>query len=435
MKLWKMFAGAATMALVAAAPVEMAWASNGTAMAAAATSQAQQPQTRPVLLISVDGLSPDSLFEADRLGLKIPTLRRLMREGAMARRVINVNPTVTNPNHTTMVTGVSPRTHGVFNNRPFVASAKLPAGYRDYAAIQTPTLWSAAKEAGLGTASLYWPVTRDAPHIDANILDGSAYDDDKITRDAISIMERDKPELMTVHYVSYDSAQHRHGPNTADAHAVLEHVDANVGRLIDAHAQHYQSPIVVLVSDHGFHQVRHRVHLNSAFVDAGLITLDDQADNGIGDWRAFAWYVGGMAMVVLKDPTNDAMRREVDSFLAGLAARDDAGIARIYTASELKGRGLSQQAQYVIALKTGYHMGNNMRGPLRVDFTGGAHGAFTDAKLRPDMHAALIIAGDGVAAGQDLGVVDLRQVAPTVAGFLGVELPDAEAAPLQVVTD
>ncbi|HET6537772.1 MAG TPA: ectonucleotide pyrophosphatase/phosphodiesterase [Sphingopyxis sp.] len=391
----------------------------------------QERQARPVLLVSIDGLSPDSLFRADELGLKIPTLRALMAEGAAAKRMINVNPTVTNPNHISMITGTSPAVHGVFNNRPFIPAAKLPAGYRDYQHIKVPTLWSAAKAAGLRTASLFWPVTQNSgAAIDHNVITGSSTDDAAITRDAIAIMERAKPELMTVHYVSHDAAQHKHGPWTPEAFASLERIDAELGQLIAAHKRLYNDPIMAVASDHGFFQIRNRVHLNSAFVEAGLIRLDENAENGVSDWRAFAWYVGGMAMIVLKDPANVQLRAEVDAFLAKLAKRPDAAIDRIYTREELQGRGLSDQAQYVIALKEGHHMGTDMTGLLLRPYQGGAHGAFTASDTRTEMHAAFIIAGKGIASGQDLGTIDIRQIAPTLAQYLAISLPTAQLKPI-----
>src|SRR5277367_4349834 len=60
----------------------------------------------PVLMISVDGMKPEYALDADAHGLKIPFLRSLMRDGAYARGVIGVWPTVTYPNHTTLLTGV-----------------------------------------------------------------------------------------------------------------------------------------------------------------------------------------------------------------------------------------------------------------------------------------------------------------------------------------
>jgi predicted AlkP superfamily pyrophosphatase or phosphodiesterase len=60
-------------------------------------SAAPWPQAPPVLVISVDGLHPAYVTDADRHGLKIPTLRQLMQKGAYARGVVGVVPTVTYP--------------------------------------------------------------------------------------------------------------------------------------------------------------------------------------------------------------------------------------------------------------------------------------------------------------------------------------------------
>ena len=73
----------------------------------------------PLVLISLDGLKPDYVLEADKHQLKIPNLRRLLSEGAHATGVRGVLPTVTYPSHTTIVTGVSPARHGIFANKPF----------------------------------------------------------------------------------------------------------------------------------------------------------------------------------------------------------------------------------------------------------------------------------------------------------------------------
>jgi hypothetical protein len=72
-----------------------------------------------LVLISIDGMKPDYVLEADKHQLKIPNLRRLVREGTFASGVKGVLPTVTYPSHTTMVSGVSPAKHGIVANIPF----------------------------------------------------------------------------------------------------------------------------------------------------------------------------------------------------------------------------------------------------------------------------------------------------------------------------
>ena len=67
----------------------------------------------PVLLISIDGLRPADVIEADQRGLHLPNLQRFLKEGAHATAVTGVLPTVTYPSHTTLITGTSPARHGV----------------------------------------------------------------------------------------------------------------------------------------------------------------------------------------------------------------------------------------------------------------------------------------------------------------------------------
>src|SRR5690349_17425400 len=67
-----------------------------------------------VLVISIDGMRPDYVTDADKHGLKIPTLRKFFAESTYAEGVVGVLPTITYPSHTTMMTGVWPIEHGVF---------------------------------------------------------------------------------------------------------------------------------------------------------------------------------------------------------------------------------------------------------------------------------------------------------------------------------
>src|SRR5262245_24520905 len=73
-------------------------------LAATGLDTQQSPDVRHVVVISIDGLKP-STYTADGPS-KVPTLRRLAREGAFADGVIGVTPTVTYPSHTTMISGV-----------------------------------------------------------------------------------------------------------------------------------------------------------------------------------------------------------------------------------------------------------------------------------------------------------------------------------------
>ena len=119
-----------------------------------------------VLIISVDGMRPDYVTEADRHGLKIPTLRKLYAQSIFAEGVVGVIPTITYPSHTTMMTGVWPIEHGIFGNQKFTPLAEGKEQITEFSDIKVRTLWEAAHEAGYSVASIGWPVTTGSKFID-----------------------------------------------------------------------------------------------------------------------------------------------------------------------------------------------------------------------------------------------------------------------------
>ena len=156
-----------------------AWALTATFALPLLASAADRPH---VLVISVDGMRADYVTKADEHHLKIPTLRRFMKEGTYADGVRGVIPTYTYPSHTTLVTGVWPTVHGVYNNQKFdPLGENRGAVFTDYSMIKVETLWHAAKLAGYTTASVGWPVTTGSNDIDylmpANaVFEGKAAD-------------------------------------------------------------------------------------------------------------------------------------------------------------------------------------------------------------------------------------------------------------------
>src|SRR5690349_25116499 len=96
------------------------------------TSAAAQTRRTSLVMISIDGLRPDYVLQADRHGLRIPTLRALLRRGSYATGVRGVTPTVTYPSHTTLVTGVAPARHGITNNATFDPLGKNQDGWYWY---------------------------------------------------------------------------------------------------------------------------------------------------------------------------------------------------------------------------------------------------------------------------------------------------------------
>lgn len=124
---------------------------------------------RVVVVMSVDGLAG---FYFDDPKAEMPNIRALAAAGARASGMEAVTPTVTWPNHTTLVTGDFPARHGVAgNNYLDRATAKSVALIADPLfdkdqIVKVPTIYDLAKAAGMKTAAVKWPATRNAKTLD-----------------------------------------------------------------------------------------------------------------------------------------------------------------------------------------------------------------------------------------------------------------------------
>ena len=439
----------------------------------------QSALAAPVLMISIDGLKPEYVTEADARGLHIPYLRTLVRDGVYAEGVVGVWPTVTYPSHTTLLTGVSPAEHGIYNNQEFDPGRNFSGAWHWYAPqIRVPTLWQVAHNAGLRTASVGWPVSVGATDVDWLIPeywrssgpsgatnpsdrelmaalsrpdtllrqlqpmlgpymmgnDTSIEGDEVKTRYSIEMLRRQKPALMTIHLSSLDNSQHEYGPFSAEANRDLEAINGMVSRLADAALANDPSTVVVVVSDHGFVLLTHSVNLYIPFLEAGLIQPAVNSRTKaftIGSWKAQPWLGGGMAAIMLRDSNDRETEKKVSELLKKLAADEKNGIAAVLDRDQIKARGGFPDAAFLVVLKAGYITGAGTSGNLVTanPEEKGGHGFSPEF---PEMHASFFAAGAGIARHRDLGVIDMRQIAPTVAKILNLKMPSAIAIPLDV---
>lgn len=427
----------------------------------------------PVLMISIDGQRPADIIDAPTRGLKVPNLRRFLSEGEYASGVRGILPTVTYPAHTTLLTGALPAEHGIVSNTTFDPFQTNAEGWDWYATdVKLPTLWQAAHAAGMTTGNVHWPVSVGASGIDWNLpqiwRSGSADDakllaalatpgllaeleasegvyaagiDESIDADevrgrfAARLIARHHPDFMTVYLTALDHSQHVDGPDTPQAHAVLERIDAVVGRVIAAEKAAHPDATVVVVSDHGFAPVDKALNLFRAFLDAGLIRgADAGAVKGgwkVADWDAMPWPSGGSYAVVLARPGDAALRQRVTSLLDKLKADPAAGVAAVIGREAIASAGGNPQADFYINLAD-HFMALPWRGPdlplvVSPPPYKGMHGYFAQD---PRMLATFMMVGPGVPPGRNLGEIDMRSIAPTLAAILGVRLDHAMLPPL-----
>ena len=421
---------------------------------------AQEPASPLLVVISVDGLRPDYVTAAKAHGTKVPNLQRLMNSGAFAEGVTGVIPTVTYPSHTTLMTGVWPAKHGILANATFDPLQKNYQGWYWYAEdIRVPTLWEAAGAAGRTTASIQWPatvgaaITWDIPEVwragtpeDAKLLhalstpgllkeaaadigeyrggiDTSGEGDEVRGKYAVWLLEKKKPGLLILHLTALDHTEHETGVFSAESQAILERLDMVIGKVWETSERIApKRAYLAVVSDHGFVNYDQQLNFFPAFREAGLYKADDKGN--ITDWKAMPWVTGGSAAIVLKDPADQTTLESVRALLTRLQADPATGIDRVLNAEESHARGGYPNASFFVSLKPGWRTGSTLNGVVISQVKpGGTHGELPDV---PELRSAFFIAGPGIPPGKNLGLIDMRDIAPTLAKEAGLALPTAD---------
>lgn len=409
------------------------------------------PVCKPmVIVISLDGFPARALADPR---LPIPTLRRLASEGAEADAMEPVNPTVTWPNHTTMVTGVSPAIHQVLFNgalqRRADGSLTIDADVLKSNLVRSPTVYDLAHEAGLRTAQVDWVAIRGASTIDVEFAEdpdprgtvsrdlladhvvteqqlatfddsSPAWQDEIRTKAATDILARYRPNLLLIHLLSFDDTSHAYGPESQAARMAMAFLDDRVKEILDAlrKVRCSSSATVLVISDHGFASVDHSVHPNVVLRDAGVV---QRSASGAEPWQAWVVPDGGVAMVYIAHPEQRA------TLVPQLSQRfsETEGIERVYGPGEMHALGLPEEGEsdaapdLLLAARRGYMFSPGTEGEVVGRSQGGSHG-YLNADA--DMDAIFIAWGHGIRRGARLGRIRNRDVAPTIAALLGVKM-------------
>ena len=288
-----------------------------------------------VILITLDGF-PARFWHDESLPL--PNLRRLAREGAAADAMTVSNPSITWINHTTLVTGVTPRRHGVLFNGLLVRGGpdqppKIKPWVDKDRMVFAPTIYDLAYRAGLTTAEVDWvavtnPGTIHWSFAEIPTADGKVeremitagllrpeqigwfhgrdrknmtWIDATWTQAASFIFEKHRPNLLLFHLLNTDSIQHQYGPGSAAAYTALAYADHLVGDLLNVvrSSDIGQRTTVIVTSDHGFKKVAKIVYPNVLLKQAGLLTA---AGAKVARCDAVVLAEGGLAFIYVTNP-------------------------------------------------------------------------------------------------------------------------------------
>lgn len=394
-------------------------------------------QDRHVVVISLDGYPAYALRDPQT---PAPTIRRLIREGAWAPDgMTNVNPTVTWPNHTAMVTGVSPSRHGViYNGLPVRKNGKIvvEAFVPKTTLVLAPTVYDLAHNAGMKTAEVDWVAIEDAPTIDYSFFEFPkqdsiivkemiaagivtphdietfakapiTYRDEIWTQAAIHILTKHRPNLLLFHLLTTDSSQHRYGARSLGGITALAQADRQVERLIDAArtAGMLETTTFLVVSDHGFHTATKQIRPAALLKQKGITAFNIIPE-------------GGTAMIYGNVPP--------DTF------KGVEGISQVITPDQYAALGYpapsgGRMSELVLAAADGYSFSGSSDGPV-VDFIapGAGNGNHGYLATNPDMRPIFVAWGAGVKPGARLADVHTVDLAPTIARLLGLDMKDVE---------
>lgn len=218
-----------------------------------------QPRPTPVLLIGIDGFRPDYLALPEARGL-----RALAESGGFAEVMQPSYPSLTFPNHYTLVTGLHPDRHGIINNSmrdPALGSfaMHLRAAVGDGRWWGGEPIWITAQRHGLRSATLFWPGSEadvQGRYPDEWLpYDGSLGSARRVQQvlDWLARPESSRPDFMTLYFEQVDSIGHDSGPDSATLRRAVRAVDQSVTELLAGieRAGWAGRIHLLIVSDHG----------------------------------------------------------------------------------------------------------------------------------------------------------------------------------------
>jgi predicted AlkP superfamily pyrophosphatase or phosphodiesterase len=421
---------------------------------------------RIVVLISVDGLAH---YYFDDPECEMPTIRALAKEGARAKMMRASMPSVTWPNHTTLVTGAHPAKHGVIGNNYFSRAKNevvplIPDPYFNKEEIvKAPTIYDVAKQAGLKTAGVIWPASRGAKTLDWQVPDcfsnslwqahgtpsllaelkqagipyekqeewcknGKGEDRDRMYVQIFNhIVRTHRPNVGLLHLIEVDHIEHAKGPQTPEAYAAVKFADDRVREVWDELKKSFPGKATLIVSsDHGFFRIQQTIQPNVLLKKEGLLKVEGTKLAG-GQVRALG-QGGGCFLYILDQANREALIARLTKLF-----KDVEGIDVVIGPRDFKKFGLADplkdanMADLMLSAKEGYSFSDTFTGDivvsLKSDTVKGTHGysPFPDR-----MHASFVAWGAGIKPGSTLGTISNTDVAPTMAALLGLKMQDVD---------
>ncbi|WP_018666164.1 alkaline phosphatase family protein [Bacteroides gallinarum] len=406
-------------------------------------------RSKHVILITIDGMRAEMVTDST---MPSPNLKRMKRDGMFVERIKGITPTATYPSHTTIITGVKPAQHRIYYNSPFTDNRQEAVSYWYADSIKATTIWESASRNGLTVASLFWPVSVGAKAIRYNIpeywsvkpvanqleyikpyctpaglLDelereatgklnhenfgaGSMNRDARTAAMANYLMNTYKPNLMTVHLITTDYAQHATGLKSDRVSAAVGGADHAVGLILENLERNklLDSTTVIVCGDHGFVDYSQSIAPNIWLVQEGLLS-----EKPGGEWKACFHGAGAMMFLYLKDENDGATLKKIRKKLNSLPASTRA-LFRIVEKDELTAVGCDPKVALALEPIKGVAVATARTGADVIQKSGGKHGYLSG--IDP---TTLVAFGCGIEK-KEIKVMNQTDIAPFVMNLLGI---------------
>jgi predicted AlkP superfamily pyrophosphatase or phosphodiesterase len=364
-----------------------------------------------LILVSIDGFRADYLSRG-----QTPVLASLAAQG-VSRAMRPAYPSLTFPNHYTLVTGLYPDHHGIVDN-----TMDDPALGHFTMATTDPRwwdgaepLWVTADKQGLKTATLFWPGSDRA-------IRGSQPDhwlpydkqmpaDERVDRLLrwLDAPEAERPTFVTLYFDFVDTVGHKSGPDSPQLNQALRATHASIGRLVDglkARGLDKRTNLIV-VADHGMANtsMQRLIYLDDVVGAKGIRTVTVGAGAGLS---------------IAPDAPADTEAKL-------LAIKDHARCWRKADMPAALHYGHNLRVPPIVCLAdVGWILTTHERvSQMRERLNPGAHGYRPDA---PEMAAVFIAHGPAFKAGVILPAFDSVDVQPLMAQLLGLSIPPVDGS-------
>ncbi|MGA8431770.1 MAG: ectonucleotide pyrophosphatase/phosphodiesterase [Candidatus Sulfotelmatobacter sp.] len=376
---------------------------------------APQQLAKPyVILVSLDGFRYDyaTLHHAEHL-------LALAKEGASAPEgMLPAYPSITFPNHYTIVTGLYPEHHGIVANSFYDPERKETYSYHDAKSVGDGTwyggtpLWVLAEQQGMRAASFFWVGSEaDIQGVRPSYylkFDGTFPNDKRVDQVVawLHLPPEKRPHFITLYFSDTDTAGHRYGPDSPQLAYAVHELDGEIGRLMDGIKESKLPVDLIVLADHGMVSVKDAIHLDQYGLNV--------------EWMAST--IGPILY-----PKSDAYAEKAYDALRGKSGKFSV-YRRADVPESLHFNSNPREGDPVI-VPVGPYFITATADPSGTDHPpAGMHGY--DATKMPEMKALFVAAGPDIRSGVELDPFENVDVYPLIAKILGLDITNLKTGPI-----